>query len=256
MAALKKRFFEIEVPLTNSSAEALTYNIESLNNKTIKLDLTRQLRGKSIEVLLKIKVEKGKAIAHPVKLTLLSFYIRRMLRRKISYVEESFLAECKDAQIRFKPFLITRKRVSRRVRNALRKEVIDWLQIYAKSKTYQEVFSDIISNRLQKPLSLKLKKIYPLALCEIRVLKLEKLREQEKIEIKEEKIEEGKKVVPVVEFNPGTEKYEVNVEETKEKIIKAIKEEEKEEKPKKERKSRKKKGGIREKGEEGEEKKE
>ncbi len=242
MATIKKRFFEIEVPLTNSSVDALTYNIESLNNKAIKLDLTRQLRGKSIEVLLKIKVEKGKAIAHPQKLTLLSFYIRRMLRKKISYVEESFLAECKDAQIRIKPFLITRKRVSRRVRNALRKELIDWLQIYVKSKTYQEVFSDIISNRLQKPLSLKLKKIYPLALCEIRVLKLEKLREQEKIDVKEEKIEE-KKVVPIVEFNPGTEKYEVNIEDTKENIIQKVKEEdeEKEEKPKKERKSGKKK---------------
>ncbi len=241
MATLKKRFFEIEVPLTNSSVDALTYNIESLNGKAIKLDLTRQLRGKSIEVLLKIKVEKGKAVAYPTKLTLLSFYIRRMLRRKISYVEESFLAECKDAQIRIKPFLITRKRVSRRVRNALRKEVIDWLQVYAKSKTYQEVFSDIISNRLQKPLSLKLKKIYPLALCEIRILKLEKLKEQEKIDVKEEKIKEDKKIIePVVEFNPGTEKYEVKIEDTKEKLIEVIKEE-KEEKPEKEHKSRKKK---------------
>jgi len=245
---LKKRFFEVEIPLTNSTLDVLAYNIESLNNRAIKLDLTRQLRGKSIEVLLKIKVEKGKAVAYPIKLTLLSFYIRRMLRRKISYVEESFLAECKDAQIRIKPFLITRKRVSRRVRNALRKELIDWLQVYAKSKTYREMFSDIIGNRLQKPLSLKLKKIYPLALCEIRMLKLEKVKEQEKIEIKEEKIKEDKKIIPVVEFNTGTQKYEVNIEDTKEKIVQEIKEEgkEKEKKPKKERKSRKKKEEIKE----------
>ena len=255
MAALKKRYFEIEVPLTNSSVDALTYNIESLHNREIKLDLTRQLRGKSIEVSLKIKVEKGKAVAYPVKLTLLSFYIRRMLRRKISYVEESFLAECKDAQIRIKPFLITRKRVSRSVRNALRKEVIDWLQTYAKSKNYEEVFSDIISNRLQKPLSLKLKKIYPLALCEIRVLKLERLKEQEKIEVKEEKIKEDKKIIePIMKFDTPTQKMQVDVEATKE-VIEESKEESKEEKAserKKERKSRKKKGD----GEEGGEKKE
>ena len=40
---------------------------------------------------------------------------------------------------------------------------------------------EIMKNRIQKPLSLKLKKIYPLSLCEIRVFKIEKeLEEKEK----------------------------------------------------------------------------
>ncbi len=187
---LKKKFFEVDVPLTNSTIELLAYDMDSLKNRSIKLDLTRQLRGKSIEVLFKVEVEDKKATAHPVKLTLLPFFIRRMLRRKISYVEDSFLAECKDAHIKIKPFLITRKKVSRAVRKALRDEARDWLQIYVKEKTYKELFSDIISNRLQKPLSLKLKKIYPLALCEIRKLEFVRLKEQGKIEVKEEKIKE------------------------------------------------------------------
>lgn len=227
MATIKKRFFEVDIPLLNSSVDVLGYNIESMNNKAIKLDLTRQLRGKSIEVLFKIKVEKGKASASPVKLTLLSFYIKRMLRRKISYVEESFIAQCLNGEIRFKPYLITRKRVSRRVRNALRKEMIDWLQVYAKSKTYIEIFSDIISNRLQKPLSLKLKKIYPLALCEIRVLKLEKIREQEKVAIKEEKIKEENILNPVVESDKEDiqEPEEAKTEEESKKTAKKKKEE-------------------------------
>tara|TARA_Y100000310_G_C20628406_1_gene787215 strand:+ start:702 stop:1301 length:600 start_codon:yes stop_codon:yes gene_type:complete len=192
MAIKKKKFFEVDIPLTNTQEDLLVYNIEDLNNKTIKLDLTRQLRGKSIEVLFKIKVENDKATAQPMKLTLLPFFIRRMLRKNISYVEDSFSMECEDAQIRVKPFLITRKKVSRAVRKALRDQTKNWLQDYLKNKTNESIFEEIIQNKLQKPLSLNLKKIYPLALCEIRILKIEKLKEQEKLKVKVEKIKEKK----------------------------------------------------------------
>jgi len=188
MAALKKKFFEVEIPLTNSSVELLAYNIESLNKKTIKLDLTRQLRGKSIEVAFQTRLEKSKLIADPIRLSLMPFFIRRMLRKNISYVEDSFSIECKDGWLRIKPFLVTRKKVSRRVRKALRDETKSWLIDYSKDKKTKEIFSDIIGNRLQKSLSLKLKKIYPLALCEIRFLKIEKAKEQEEIKVTVEKI--------------------------------------------------------------------
>jgi len=187
--AIKKKFFQVEIPLTNSTLEVLTYSIDNLKDKTIKLDLTRQLRGKSIEVVFKIKLENGKATAEPKKLTLLSYFIRRMLRKGISYVEDSFPAECEDAYIRIKPFLITRKKVSRKVRKALRDKTQEWLKDYVKDKKVNDIFSDIIENRIQKPLSLSLKKIYPLALCEIRALRIEKEKEQEKLKVKVEKIE-------------------------------------------------------------------
>lgn len=217
MAILKKKFFPVEIPLTNTTLDLLTYHIESLDKRTIKLDLTRQLRGKSIEVVFQINVDKNKAIAEPRKLTLLPFFIRRMLRRNISYVEDSFSAECENAQIRIKPFLITRKKVSRAVRRALREETKNWLKDYVKNKDYLTIFSDIIGNRLQKPLSLKLKKIYPLALCEIRVLKLEKLKEQEKLKVTVEKV---KIKADKIEEKPQEkkEKVEKSDKETEEKI--------------------------------------
>lgn len=189
MAVKKKKFFEVEIPLMKSKQELLAYSIGDLNDKTIKLDLTRELRGKSIEIVFKIKLDKDKLIASPIKLTLLPFFIRRMLRKNISYVEDSFSTECENAQIRVKPFLITRKKVSRAVRKALRNEAKTWLQDYLKNKSNEAIFSEAISNKLQKSLSMHLKKIYPLALCEIRVLNIEKLREQEKLEVEVEKIE-------------------------------------------------------------------
>ncbi len=189
MAAQKKKFFDVSIPLINSTSELLAYEISSLNNKKIKIDLTRQLRGKSIEVNFKVKVKDGKAIAEPIELTLLPFFIRRMFRKSISYIEDSFIIECKDSFLRVKPFLITRKRVSRSIRNALRNETKNWLIDYSKDKKGTEIFSDIVGNRLQKGLSLKLKKIYPLALCEIRMLNIEKLKEQEELKITVEKVE-------------------------------------------------------------------
>lgn len=172
--ALRKKFFDIEVPAVGGKTEVYSYNIEDLENRTIKLDLTRMLRGKSLELTVKIKIENGKAIAEARKLLLLGFFIRRMLRKGVDYVEDSFSAETKDAVLRVKPFLITRKKVSRRVRKALRDAAKDFLINYIKERTKDDIFSDTISNHLQKTLSAKLKKIYPLSLCEIRVLSLEK----------------------------------------------------------------------------------
>ncbi len=220
---LKKKFFEVEIPLTNSLVELLSYTIQDLNNRTIKLDLTRQLRGKSIEVVFKIKTDKEKAVAEPIKLNLLPFFIRRMLRRNISYIEDSFTTDCKDASLRVKTFLITRKKVSRKVRKALREETKGWLVDYIKNKSYRDVFSDVIGNRIQKPLSLKLKKIYPLALCEIRMLNLEKLKEQEKLKIttekvktEEEKASESKQTGLASEKEETKEEKEESAEEQEE----------------------------------------
>ena len=45
----------------------------------------------------------------------------------------------------------------------------------------EEIFNDILSNKLQKPLSLVLKKTYPLSLCEIRILEIKRPLEKDEI---------------------------------------------------------------------------
>lgn len=168
--AEKKKFYKIEIPALGKQIELFGNSLESFNNQTVKLDLTRMLRGKSIEVLFRISATNEKAFAVPLKLTLLGFFIRRMLRTGIDYVEDSFSAECKEGKLRIKPFLIARKKVSREVRKALRNTAREYIEGYIKDKSFEELVEEIISNRLQKSLSLKLKKVYPLALCEIRMV--------------------------------------------------------------------------------------
>jgi ribosomal protein S3AE len=124
-----------------------------------------------------VELKDDKLTTIPRKIQLMPYYLKRMVRKGTNYVEDSFSAECKDAQLRIKPFLVTRRKVTRAVRKALREKAREELKDYIKDKDSEEVFDDILKNRLQRPLSLKLKKIYPLSLCEIKILKVEKSKE-------------------------------------------------------------------------------
>ncbi|MCX6747073.1 MAG: hypothetical protein NTU63_02970 [Candidatus Pacearchaeota archaeon] len=168
----KKRFFDVEMPIISKQTQLQAYELPELENRFIKYDLTRMLKGKSILLTLKIGIQDGKAVGVPRKIVLMPYFLRRMIRKGTNYVEDSFSATCKDAQIRIKPFLITRRKVSRAIRKALRNKAREELLNYVKDKTSEELFDEVIKNQVQRPLSLKLKKIYPLALCEIRVLEV------------------------------------------------------------------------------------
>ena len=168
----KKRFFDVEMPIISKQTQLQAYELPELENRFIKYDLTRMLKGKSILLTLKIEIQDGKAVGVPRKIVLMPYFLRRMIRKGTNYVEDSFSATCKDAQIRIKPFLITRRKVSRAIRKALRNKAREELLNYVKDKTSEELFDEVIKNQVQRPLSLKLKKIYPLALCEIRVFNL------------------------------------------------------------------------------------
>ena len=171
-AKRKKKFFEIEIPIVNKPTQLQAYEIEELEGRFIKYDLTRMLKGKSIMFTGKIILEENKPRVISKKIVLMPYFIRRMMRKGTNYVEDSFDAECKNSELKIKPFLITRRKVSRAVRKALREKAREELIGYVKDKTSDELFEEVIRNQLQKPLSLKLKKIYPLALCEIRILEV------------------------------------------------------------------------------------
>ena len=169
----KKKFFDVSIPIIGKTTQLQAYEIKELDNKFIKYDLTRFLKGKSMLLSSKVKVENEKAISYPKKIILMPSFLKRMIRKGTNYVEDSFSTNCKDAKIRIKPFLITRRKVSRAVRKALRNKAKEELTNYVKDKNSEEIFNEIIRNQIQKQLSLKLKKIYPLSLCEIRVLEVE-----------------------------------------------------------------------------------
>ena len=186
--ALKKKFMDISLPLTGDSFTALG-TIESLVGKTIKLDLTRKLRGKGLEITFLIVEKDGKLIGLPKSFILIKSYIRRIMRTGTSYVEDSFKAQSKDGEVTMKPFLLTRKKVSRAVRNHLRQVAREQLLEIAKDKTFSELTEEVYSGNLQKSLIPKLKKVYPLAFCDLRVFETNKPILDENIKIPEKKKE-------------------------------------------------------------------
>jgi ribosomal protein S3AE len=173
-AKRKKKFFDVEIPIIGKTTQVYAYELEDVNGKYIKYDLTRILRGKGVELQLKIKASEKEAVAFPIGMTIMPYHMKRMTRKGTNYVEDSFIIQCKNASMRIKPFLVTRRKVSRAVRKTLRNKTKEELINFAKNKDSYEIFDDVLKNKTQKQLSLILKKIYPLSTCEIRVLKIEK----------------------------------------------------------------------------------
>jgi len=173
MATLKKHPFDVKLELLNTDAELMAFSEEALSGKVITLDMTKFLKGTSAEA--KFIIRKNEKLEGKIyKFMLYPSYVRRMISHNISIVEDSFVVKAKDCDIRVKPFLITRKRVHRAVRNALREAAKDFLEKNMTTKPRDKAFQSILAGIMQRMMSIKLKKIYPLAVCEIRVLEVVK----------------------------------------------------------------------------------
>jgi ribosomal protein S3AE len=224
--AERRKYIGVEVPFTHSEMRVLG-TPEQLHNKTITLDMTRKMRGKGLTVTLRILNKEGKLYAFPNKLELTKTYIRRMMRKRTDYVEDSFKAKTQDLNVTIKPLLITRKRVSRAVRKNLRNTSKEFLLEYIKEKTYYELCQELMNGTLQKALLPKLKKVYPLSFCDLRVFQTKEL-EQLNVEKILEEIQ--KEQIEIEQENTDEEQEETNTEETKEKTVEETNTEETKEK--------------------------
>jgi ribosomal protein S3AE len=187
----KKKFYQVEIPLLNKEIE-LFGREGSFKGKHVKYDLTNSLKGKGLEIKFVVEEKDGKISTKVKQAYLHGFYIRRMLRKGTDYVEDSFLAECKDNRIRIKPFMITRKRVSRIVLKGLRNKAKEEIEKYVKGKSFEMIVKDVMDGKLQKDITPALKKIYPLGLVEIKFVGIENLKEHELYE-QEQDVKETKR---------------------------------------------------------------
>lgn len=188
--AERKKFIEVEIPLLGTSFKVLG-SPEELKGKTIKMDLTRRLRGKGLTMTFKIFQEEKKLVAIPYRMELVKSYIKRIMRKRADYVEDSFKGQCADIVTTIKPFLITRKKVSRAVRKNLRNTAREFITEYIKEKEFNEVCNELKNGTFQKDMLPKLKKVYPLSFCDIRVFET---KEIEKVDLKKAIKEEAEEV--------------------------------------------------------------
>jgi len=214
---VKKKWYSIVTPKFlggNSIGESYLVTPESAFNRKIRLNLMQvsgDVRDQSSAVKFIVTGFKDNHLqTRLVGYNHIPSAIKRMVRRRMSRVDDSFNAETKDnAVVRIKPMVLTRGKVSKAVKYNLRKSIKNELIERIKKLTYEELFVQVLKNNLQNDLKKKFTKIYPLRTVLIRA---------------------------VVEVKPGAKKIkEVKKEEVKveEKPKKEVKEEKKEEKPKK-----------------------
>jgi ribosomal protein S3AE len=207
-ASARKKFFEMTVPLTSTKVKLYGYEAEELVGGIVKLDLSRSLRGKNVELRAKVILEDEKLTGDLLSISLIPSHVKRMVRRGTDYVEDSFFANCKDSKLIVKPLIVTRNRVSKKVRNEIRKAARKFLESHITIRNSKEIFSEIMTNKIQKALSSKVKKVYPPALCEIRFLEVK------------EKITPAQKAAKKVESKETPKKTTDSKEEVKKEIKK------------------------------------
>jgi ribosomal protein S3AE len=172
--AIKKKFFDVKLEVLDQDIPIFSSSSDFIIGQTIKYDLTKILRGKNCEAKFKVKKKDNVLVGEIYSFMIQPSFIKKMIERNISIVEDSFVVKGEDFSLRIKPFLITRRRVHRKIRSALRQDAREFITKQFSGKKREEIFQSILSYVFQKTLSKRLKTIYPLAVCEIRMIKIEK----------------------------------------------------------------------------------
>jgi ribosomal protein S3AE len=155
--------------------ESLVYAAEDLVGKKLHVNLMTLMndpRKQNVTLSFAImKVEGTTSIAYLVGYKMSSSHLKRVIRKSIRRIDDSFIVQTKDnVKFRIKPLLVTRFKTNKGIASALRKQTKETLQNLFTTMKAHDAFQQIISNKLQITLKNDLKKIYPLALTEIRVL--------------------------------------------------------------------------------------
>lgn len=116
------------------------------------------------------KAESNQAVAELHSYSINSAHIKRLIRKAVKRIDDSFVAASKDKiTCRIKPLLIARFKTNQGVTTALRKKAKEYLKSAIEANTFEDIFSSIITNKLQMGLKKELKQIYPLGISEIRI---------------------------------------------------------------------------------------
>jgi len=173
----KKIWYEILAPRefhNLSVGETTAFNSDSLIGRTINLNLTnltRDMKKQNMMVKFKIKeVKDGRALTELVGYNIVPSYVKRVVRTGRTKVDDSleYITREKN-KVRIKLLIVTRSIVKKSVVNSLRKESRKFLKEFTERQNYDVIVSFILSYGLQRKLKNHLRKISPLATCEIRV---------------------------------------------------------------------------------------
>lgn len=156
--------------------ETLTSEPKNLIGRNVRVNLMNVLndpKKQNIQLTFKIKnVSEKNATTELISYELLPSYSKRLVRKGRDKIEDSFIVETKDkTKLRIKPVMITKTKTQRSKRSMLKKISREFITEKAKAQDMAGVINETISTKLQRELREHLKKIYPLAMLEFKMIK-------------------------------------------------------------------------------------
>ena len=174
----KKKWFPILAPEEFKSVEVgetLAYSGEELIGRRLNINLMNLVgdpKRQNMEISLKIKKIDGQtAKTEATGYSLMKTYVKRLSRKDTQKIDTSYVFDLKDnGKVVIKPVIVTKAKTYHSVLSALRKETHDFLLDYCKENSFGNVLDSAINNQLQRDLKKSLNKIYPIVLCQFRVV--------------------------------------------------------------------------------------
>lgn len=156
--------------------ETMAFEPKQIVGRKVKINLGALIgdfkkQNKAVTFVVK-EVQGQDAFTELVQFEIPVMHIKRFVRKEKDRVDDSFKVQTKDgANVQIKILLLTRAHTQRSVQTALRHSIRDFLSKDAKEKDYAELVYAVVSGNLQKAIKSQAKKVYPLTVAEIRMMR-------------------------------------------------------------------------------------
>ncbi len=155
--------------------ETPAFEPETVVGRTVIVNLmtlTRDPKKQSYNLTFKVnQVINHEAHTISMKYELPTVHIKRLIKKAKEKMDDAFMVETKDnVRAMIKPLFVTKAMTQNSKLTLLRKKAREALTALAKEKTFAELIVMAVSTELQRNLRSELKKVYPLSVCEIRML--------------------------------------------------------------------------------------
>jgi ribosomal protein S3AE len=172
----KKKWYSIVAPPLFSSmvlGEMPGYDAQTGLGKSLIVNLmtvTGDVKNQSVNLKFTVtSIQDDKLMADPMGYILSPSFIKRVVRRRHSRLDEAYTLATTDGKtVTIKPLMITRTIANRSVMSALRRECQKSVTAAVTGATYDDLLSDIITTKFQKETRKGLSKIFPLKSFEVK----------------------------------------------------------------------------------------
>lgn len=166
--------------------ETLVDSPEKAIDRVIHLhlfELTFNPKHQESKIILKINEIRGEdALTKIVGYELTNTYVKKMVKKRTDKIDVSEIFVTKDREVlRIKPLVITAVNTTYSTRKSVRYKILEFLKEKTKNSTYEGLFKELISGKLEKDLHDNLKNIIPIKYSKIRKIELIEGVEKERI---------------------------------------------------------------------------